>query len=150
MFSTYVRFNQATLMRDPTASNRSKIVGAQHPSLACLNWWRFATFRLPMMPWRVSRDSRLKGPGLERLHTPGERRPRPETHHGRIQQFQAARPNGRSRRVAPIASHAGDGPFTEPIAVGQDWRQELVFMPHSCRPRAFIGLANVGGNRTSP
>jgi hypothetical protein len=34
------------------------------------------------------------------------------------------------RRVSPIAAYPGEGPLSEPIAVGEGWRWELVFMPH--------------------
>jgi hypothetical protein len=35
------------------------------------------------------------------------------------------------QHVSPIAADPGEGPLSEPIAVGEGWRWELVFMPEA-------------------
>src|SRR5207249_831764 len=49
------------------------------------------------------------------------------------------RPNGRHRRVSPVAGGPGEGPLSEPTAAARAWGPELVFMPLSgptARPAA--------------
>ena len=49
--------------------------------------------------------------------------------------------NVRNRRVSPVAVRPGQGPLTEPTAVTQAWRRELVFMPQSGPPRDYADAA---------
>src|SRR6516165_9928144 len=39
--------------------------------------------------------------------------------------------DGRLRRILPVATRSGEGPFTEPTAGAQPWRRERVLMTRS-------------------
>ncbi len=53
--------------------------------------------------------------------------------------------NGRFRRILLLATHPGEGRFTQPTAAVQTWRPELVFMPHFRHSPPPPGTAQVGG-----
>ena len=42
-------------------------------------------------------------------------------------------PNGRNRRISPVAVHSSDRLLSEPTAGTQPWWREPLLMPHTCR-----------------
>src|SRR5215471_12868753 len=48
--------------------------------------------------------------------------------------------------LSPVAPRPGEGLLTEPIAGAEPGRQELVFMPHTCRSRYPSGSAQLVGS----
>jgi hypothetical protein len=63
---------------------------------------------------------------------------------GRPRQFNPACADGRLRRVSPVASRHGEGPFMRSTAGGPAWLPELVCMPPSCHFPAFSKMALQG------
>ena len=58
-------------------------------------------------------------------------------------------PDGRFRRVLPVAADPGEGRFIEPTAATQAWRRELVFMPPNRTLRPLARDVSTGGKNNN-
>ena len=76
-------------------------------------------------------------PAYRRSEPPWSREPEAVTRPNR--RLDRRLPNGRNRRVSPVAPRPREGPLTEPIAGAQPRPQERVLMPHTCRSAVWPG-----------